>query len=74
MTPSSTLISLLVQGRSSGELLGSINSSTSNVFCRRLEDVCVPEMNTLYRKLEDAGIAGFHFVVSWYSQDLVEGH
>ncbi|KAL7424342.1 hypothetical protein Q5752_000024 [Cryptotrichosporon argae] len=33
-----------------------------NVFCRRLEDICVPGMNELYAELADAGVSGFHFV------------
>lgn len=34
-----------------------------NVFCRPLEEICVPEMNAMYRRLDDKGVAGFHFVV-----------
>lgn len=33
-----------------------------NVFCRRLEDICVPGMNDLYRKLNANGLSGLHFV------------
>lgn len=35
-----------------------------NVFCRPLEDICVAETNALYRRLDERGVAGFHFVVS----------
>jgi hypothetical protein len=34
------------------------------VFCRPLEEIVVPEMNDMYRRLDDKGVAGFHFVVS----------
>lgn len=33
-----------------------------NVFCRRLEDICVPGMNDLYVKLTANGLSGLHFV------------
>lgn len=33
-----------------------------NVFCRRLEDICVPGMNDLYTKLHANGLSGLHFV------------
>jgi hypothetical protein len=36
----------------------------SNVFCRPLDEICVPEMDAMYRRLEKKGVQGFHFVVS----------
>jgi hypothetical protein len=35
-----------------------------NVFCRPLTEICVPEMDAMYRRLESRGVQGFHFVVS----------
>ncbi|KAK4689792.1 pre-60S factor REI1, partial [Tremellales sp. Uapishka_1] len=34
-----------------------------NVFCRPLEDICVPDMDKLYRSLAQAGLSGLHFVL-----------
>lgn len=36
-----------------------------NVFCRPLDEIVVPEMDAMYRRLEKNGVQGFHFVVSW---------
>lgn len=37
--------------------------TTRNVFCRPLDDVCVPGMADLYRRLATEGVDGFHMIV-----------
>ncbi|TXT13479.1 hypothetical protein VHUM_00846 [Vanrija humicola] len=44
------------------DILSGAREVFRNVFCRKLEDICVPGINTLYEELISVGASGIHFV------------
>ncbi|EIW68687.1 hypothetical protein TREMEDRAFT_63151 [Tremella mesenterica DSM 1558] len=44
------------------DILAGPRETFRNVFCRPLEEICVPGTNSMFQAAESAGAAGFHFV------------
>jgi hypothetical protein len=64
-TATSSLVPAKLSGRPKWKVDHVINHADyiRNVFCRPLEDTCVPGMDELFRNMAEAGINGCHFVV-----------